>query len=66
MVRATELTQAYRYRIDGIGAPAERRWHYIGVLDGAARFLDNAATAVMLEVDRLVVIGPAHLEFEAE
>jgi hypothetical protein len=63
-MRAAELTQAHRYRIEGVEGSPDRLWHYIGTLEGVARFLDGTATAVMLHVDQLTELGPAHLSYE--
>jgi hypothetical protein len=70
-MQSAELTQAIKYRIDGIDEPGEApaeyaRWHYIGVLDGVARFNDGQGTARMLDVDRLVVVEHGRLRYKPE
>jgi hypothetical protein len=37
----------------------------VGSIDGVARFVDSTATAVMLDLDQLVVLGPAHLQHKS-
>jgi hypothetical protein len=66
------LTQTIVYRIDGIDepgdAPAESddaRWSYVGSIGGVARFLDPSATAAMLELDRLIIVGNGHLAYKS-
>jgi hypothetical protein len=63
-----QFSQAIRYRIDGVERPGEgpagyARWAYVGTLEGVARFLDHQAQAVMLELDRLVVVDDGHLVY---
>jgi hypothetical protein len=70
-MEVTDLSQAITYRIDGVEGPGQApaeyaRWSYIGTLDGVARFLDGQAKAVMLEVDRLLVIDQGHLSYKPE
>jgi hypothetical protein len=63
-MRAAQLTQAYLYRIDGAEGAPDRRWHYIGSIDGEARFNDGQGSAVMLDLDHLVEIGPGRLRYK--
>jgi hypothetical protein len=61
-----QFSQQITYRIDGVEGPGEApaeygRWHFIGVHEGVARFVDHRAEALMLSVDRLVEVDHGHL-----
>jgi hypothetical protein len=58
------LTYDPIYRITGVPDHDEGHdWHYIGQIDGVARFSDGRGTAVFLRLDRLTEIEPGRLAY---
>jgi hypothetical protein len=63
-LKATSLTYDPIYRIKGVPEHDEGQdWHYIGHLDGVARFSDGHGKAVFLRLDRLAEIEPGRLAY---